>query len=124
MLLLKPFLVLSILAGASSPLASSEAVILAVKEESKNWKQFSSPENGFSVEFPKIPDHIHQKVQIPKSDLELEYDTYVSEPSENVVYVVSVWNYPSAIDMSKPEINLKDGFSGMIAALPALKWSI
>lgn len=99
--------------------AELNPTLQSVKSEEKTaWKEFSSHDNGFVVEFPKLPDHIHQKVKIPKTELELEYDTYVSEPSENVVYVVSVWNYPTQIDMSKPEVNLKDGFSGMIAALP------
>lgn len=35
-----------------------------------------------------------------------------------MVFVVSVWNYPVQIDMSKPDVNLKDGFGGMLSALP------
>ncbi len=84
----------------------------------QTWVNFSSKEGGFSVDFPKNPEHVHQKIDIPKTDLSIEYDTFVSEPSESVVYVVSVWNYPAEIDMSKPEVNLQDGFSGMLSALP------
>lgn len=94
---------------------------LPVKSEitaANEWKKFTSTESGFSIELPKTPDHIQQKIDIPKTDLSIGYHTYVSEPSDAVVYVISVWNYPSEIDMSKPEVNLQDGFGGMLSALP------
>lgn len=84
----------------------------------QKWVDFQSKEGGFSVELPKTPEHVSQKIDIPKTDLSIKYNTYVSEPSDSIVYVISVWNYPSQIDMSKPEINLSDGFSGMLSALP------
>ena len=87
-------------------------------ENQKGWKTFTSTESGFSVELPTIPDHLEQKIDIPQSDLSIGYDTFLSEPSESVVYVISVWNYPSVVDMSKPEVNLQDGFGGMLSALP------
>ncbi|MCH9625542.1 MAG: hypothetical protein S4CHLAM123_07180 [Chlamydiales bacterium] len=83
-----------------------------------DWKKFTSTESGFSIDFPGKPEHIEQSIEIPKTDLTITYETYLSEPSENIVYVVSVWNYPSQIDMSKPEVNLQDGFGGMLSALP------
>lgn len=82
------------------------------------WSRFTSNESGFSVELPSKPEHIQQTIDIPKSDLKISYDTFISEPNESAVYVVSVWNYPAEIDMSKPEVNLQDGFGGMLAALP------
>lgn len=83
-----------------------------------NWKSLTEPKNSFSVSFPTEPEHIEQRIDIPRSDLSISYNTYISEPNEDAVYVVSVWNYPSEIDMSKPEVNLQDGFSGMLSALP------
>ncbi len=82
------------------------------------WSTFTSKEDGFSIELPKKPEHVQQTIDIPKTDLKIKYNTYLSEPSDNVVYVISVWNYPSQIDMSKPEVNLQDGFGGMLSALP------
>jgi hypothetical protein len=82
------------------------------------WTKFTSKEDGFSVDLPKKPEHIQQTIDIPKTDLKINYNTYLSEPSDNVVYVISVWNYPAQIDMSKPEVNLQDGFGGMLSALP------
>lgn len=88
------------------------------KAKPQEWKTFVSKESGFSVDFPALPEHIQQTIDIPKTELKISYDTYISEPSESVVYVVSVWNYPAEIDMSKPEVNLQDGFGGMLSALP------
>lgn len=84
----------------------------------QQWSNFSSQESGFAVDLPAKPEHIQQTIDIPKSNMQISYDTYISEPSDSVVYVVSVWNYPAEIDMSKPEVNLQDGFGGMLAALP------
>jgi hypothetical protein len=92
-----------------------------VATEEQTWSTFTSKESGFSVDLPKKPEHVHQTIKVPKSEVTIDYDTYVSEPDDSVVYVVSVWNYPAEIDMSKPEVNLQDGFSGMISALPGSK---
>ena len=91
---------------------------LNAAQNSNGWKKFTSTENGFSAQLPKAPDHMEQKIDIPQSELSISYDTYISEPSESVVFVISVWNYPAEVDMSKPEVNLQDGFGGMLSALP------
>jgi uncharacterized protein YxeA len=82
------------------------------------WKNYKYAESGFSVDFPKKPERVQQSIDVPKSDLKISYETYLSEPSDAMVFVASVWNYPSQIDMSKPEVNLQDGFGGMLSALP------
>lgn len=87
----------------------------------QDWVKFSSEESGFAIELPKQPEHVTQQITIPKTDLTISYDTYVSEPSDSIVYVTSVWRYPTQIDMSNPEANLKDGFAGMLQALPGSK---
>ena len=102
-------LFLNILAAClffSSPLLAAE------------WQAFTAQKNGFQAAFPKAPEHVEQKIDIPRTDLSIRYNTFVCEPDENVVYVISVWNYPAEIDMSKPEANLQDGFGGMLSALP------
>lgn len=101
----------------SSPVLAAPWGNKASKESSK-WKSFTSTQNNYSVEFPSDPEHMEQVIEVPKTDLKIGYNTYISEPSEEAVYVVSVWDYPEQIDMSKPEINLQDGFGGMLSALP------
>jgi len=91
---------------------------VADKGKKADWVTFTSKENGFSVDLPKQPEQVHQKLDVPKTDLSIEYDTYVSEINDSVVYVVSVWHYPAELDMSQPEVNLQDGFGGMLSALP------
>lgn len=103
---------------AFASLEGNQVIPAAEKEVKEDWKKFSSTQNGFTVDLPTIPDHVSQKVDIPQTDLSIKYDTYISEPSESVVYVISVWYYPAEIDMSKPEVNLQDGFGGMLSALP------
>lgn len=97
---------------------AAEINLIASKEE---WQKFTAKDNGFSVEFPKKPTHVEQKIDIPQTDLSIRYDTYLSEPDDTSVYVVSVWYYPPQVDMSKPDVNLQDGFQGMLSALPGAK---
>lgn len=84
------------------------------------WKYYDYTSTcGFSAHFPEAPEHSGQVIEIPQSELMIRYDTYVSETlSDNTVYVVSVWEYPDKIDISRPELNLQEGFSGMLNALP------
>ncbi|ANH78987.1 hypothetical protein Cs308_0817 [Candidatus Chlamydia sanziniae] len=99
--------------------AQKEVFISKVKS-SLEWKHYDYTSNcGFSVDFPGEPDHSGQIVELPQSEITIRYDTYVTETTEdNSVYVVSVWEYPDKVDISRPELNLQEGFSGMMQALP------
>lgn len=105
------------LIGASATNGKSQVAPHAAETAFK-WKNYSYAESGFSIDLPKAPEHTEQSIDIPKSNLKIYYETYLSEPSDTVVMVVSVWNYPAQIDMSNPETNLRDGFNGMLSALP------
>ena len=88
------------------------------KEATDNWETFTSEKNGFSIDFPAKPEHVSQTIDIPKTDMVIQYDTFISEPNENSIYVVSVWEYPESLDLSEPYQDLETGFQGMISALP------
>lgn len=89
-------------------------------EDLLDWKRYDYTQTGgFSIKFPDNPDHTGQIIEIPQSELTIRYDTYVTEgKKDSSVYVVSVWEYPEKIDMSRPELNLQEGFAGMLQALP------
>lgn len=89
-------------------------------EDLLDWKRYDYTQTGgFSIKFPDSPDHTGQIIEIPQSELTIRYDTYVTEgKKDSSVYVVSVWEYPEKIDMSRPELNLQEGFAGMLQALP------
>ncbi|WP_100934876.1 hypothetical protein [Candidatus Chlamydia corallus] len=97
-----------------------EGALISPVKESLLWKRYDYTSScGFSVEFPGDPDHSGQIVEVPQSEITIRYDTYVTETlSDNTVYVVSVWEYPEKVDISRPELNLQEGFSGMMQALP------
>ncbi|MBQ8498383.1 hypothetical protein [Chlamydia sp.] len=110
---------------------SQEKISSSVKEEARasvvtkisdllSWQRYDyTQEGGFSVQFPELPEHSGQVIELPQSDLAIRYDTYVAETSnDSSVYVVSVWEYPEKVDISKPELNLQEGFAGMLYALP------
>ncbi|SPN73383.1 hypothetical protein C10C_0205 [Chlamydia serpentis] len=97
-----------------------EAPVALPVKDSLSWKRYDYTSScGFSIEFPGEPDHSGQIVEVPQSEITIRYDTYVTETaSDNTVYVVSVWEYPEKVDISRPELNLQEGFSGMMQALP------
>jgi hypothetical protein len=105
----------------SCPLHLVNAAAETQKKETQpqlKWQTYTYQGSGFAVDFPQKPEQLQQTIDVPKSDLKIQYETYLSEPSDVMVFVVSVWNYPAEIDMSKPEVNLQDGFKGMLSALP------
>lgn len=121
MLLLKKIMLLNLLllAGLVNSVGAQQQLQQVEQQpQQQSWTTFTADENGFAVDFPNKPTHINQSIDVPKTNMKINYTTYVSEPNESVVYVVSVWHYPKEIDMSRPEVNLKDGFSGMLSALP------
>lgn len=89
-------------------------------EDALNWKRYDySQVCGFSIKFPEKPDHTDQIIEIPQSELTIRYNTYMTErKKDGSVYIVSVWDYPDSLDMSRPELNLQEGFAGMLQALP------
>lgn len=97
-----------------------DGLVVSQAKEGLKWKRYDYTGNrGFSVEFPGEPDHSGQIIEIPQSDLTIRYDTYVTETqSDGTVYVVSVWEYPEKVDVSRPALNLQEGFSGILQALP------
>lgn len=101
----------------SSPLQGAPFTLVSSLQKN-NWETFTSKKSGFSVKLPGKPEHIQQTINIPQTDLEISYNTYLTEVDETAVYVISVWNYPHQIDMSEPDVNLKEGFGGMLTALP------
>ncbi|EPP35298.1 hypothetical protein CP10139811_0168 [Chlamydia ibidis] len=97
-----------------------EELVISKIKDSLNWKRYDYTQTcGFSAAFPGDPDHSGQIIEVPQSELTIRYDTYITEtPHDSTVYVVSVWEYPEKVDISRPELNLQEGFSGMLQALP------
>ena len=91
----------------SGPLAAAPFQTYSIQEEASSWKPFTSTKSGFNIDFPAQPESIEQSIDIPQTDLSITYNTYLSEPNDSAVYVVSVWDYPSQIDMSDPVSKLK-----------------
>ncbi|AAP05337.1 hypothetical protein [Chlamydia caviae] len=111
---------LSKMKGWFSSRETKDGVSISQIKDSLKWKRYDYTKScGFSAEFPGDPDHSGQIIEVPQSELTIRYDTYVTETqSDNTVYVVSVWEYPEKVDVSRPELNLQEGFSGMLQALP------
>lgn len=85
------------------------------------WQTFSYQEKGFSVALPSDPEHTHQDLALPNSQLKIPYDIYVSDPSDKVSYLVGVAVYPSEVNVSIPENNLKAAVNGTLGSTPGGK---
>lgn len=114
-ILLLPLLTMGLF-GATSEVrvAGSE-----VEKNTKDWKNYEYADLHFAVELPNKPEKMHQDIAIPQTELKIISDTFMVEAGEEMVYLVSVWQYPKEIDLSDPESSLKDGFKGMLSALPS-----
>lgn len=92
--------------------------VIASKDQKGSWETYDYPDLNFKIELPKKPEKLHQEIEIPQTNLKIISDTFMVEVGEEMVYLVSVWQYPNEVDLSNPELNLKDGFKGMLSALP------
>lgn len=88
------------------------------KVENAKWQTYDYPELNFAIDLPKKPETMHQDIEVPQTNLTIVSDTFMVEVGDEMVYLVSVWKYPSEIDLSNSEVNLRDGFKGMLSALP------
>jgi hypothetical protein len=85
------------------------------------WQPYSYKENNFSVSLPSAPQHTHQELSLPNSQLKIPYDIYVSDPTDKTSYLVGVAQYPTEVNVSVPENNLKAAVNGTLGSTPGGK---
>jgi hypothetical protein len=82
---------------------------------STEFKPYSSPEYGFSVNFPGFPE-IERK-SLPVGDYNIPYALYTKSITDNDVYMVGVFDYTS-VTTDKSQLSLEGAMNGNIQNIP------
>lgn len=83
-----------------------------------DWQDFSSTKNKCSMQFPKYPDHLSEKLRLPEEGFDLKYDAYVSAIDQKTVYLLLVAEYPDFVDESYARMSLEGFLSGILTRNP------
>lgn len=88
-------------------------------ENDSSWAPFQSLSGKCSIQFPEMPQHIVNKMQIPDSEDSIYYHIYLSSPTDgNGVYLMVVAKYPAPIDKSQELLCLEGFLSGILQKNP------
>lgn len=82
------------------------------------WQEFHSTEGRCSMNFPKNPDHISEKMRLPDEGFDLTYDAYISALDQKTVFLLLVAQYPDFVDESYAKMSLEGFLNGVLTHNP------
>jgi len=84
----------------------------------KNWKRIHSSEGKCSCTFPKVPEHIQQKMPMKGQENDLQYYVYVADHDRKEVFMVLVAQYPGVVDDENAVKNLEHFLNTLLSQNP------
>ncbi|MEN9343226.1 MAG: hypothetical protein RLZZ453_13 [Chlamydiota bacterium] len=92
----------------------------AIKKEAlpSGWQEFYSPVGKCTMQFPKYPDHLSEKMRLPKEGFDLKYDAYISAVDQKTVFLLLVAQYPDFVDESYARMSLEGFLNGILTHNP------
>ncbi len=104
-------------------IAGSEkaAAELATKNAQKSdglWQEFHSVVGNCTMQFPKYPDHLSEKLRLPEEGFDLKYDAYISAIDQKTVFLLLIAQYPDFVDQSYARMSLEGFLNGILTHNP------
>ena len=81
----------------------------------KNWKKIHSVEGKCSATFPKVPEHIKQKMPMKDDADDLQYYVYVADHERKEVFMLLIAQYPGVVDEENAVKNLEHFLNTLIS---------
>lgn len=82
------------------------------------WQDFHSVVGKCSLKFPVAPEHITEKMTMPKEGYDLQYDAYISTKDKKSVYMLLIAQYPEFVDQSFAQVSLEGFLNGILSNNP------
>ncbi|MBS0604286.1 MAG: hypothetical protein JSS60_04520 [Verrucomicrobia bacterium] len=106
-----------------SPLVagSEKTVEKTAKPIQKNdalWQEFHSVVGNCTMQFPKYPDHLSEKLRLPEEGFDLKYDAYISAIDQKTVFLLLIAQYPDFVDESYARMSLEGFLNGILTHNP------
>ncbi len=83
------------------------------------WKPYHSIVGNFKVQLPGKPVWTGTNLSVPGSSLQVAYDSFLLEKSEDTVFLISVAHYPTEVDLEDSSSVLMEALDGLISSDPA-----
>ncbi len=107
-----------------SPTAAKEEVAAAAKAQPKVqkndalWQEFHSVVGNCTMQFPKYPEHLSEKMRLPEEGFDLKYDAYISAMDQKTVFLLLIAQYPDFVDASYARMSLEGFLNGILTHNP------
>ncbi len=98
----------------NSILMTLALLIAPFAHASEGWKKCSVPEGSCSISFPIEPQHVHEKMFLPKESVWINYDVYLSPLRREAIFVMMIAEYPKPIEKEKEVYCLQAFLKGMV----------
>ncbi len=82
------------------------------------WQDFHSVVGKCTLKFPVAPEHIAEKMTMPKEGYDLQYDAYISTKDKKSVYMLLIAQYPEFVDQSFAQVSLEGFLNGILSNNP------
>lgn len=82
------------------------------------WQDFHSVVGKCTLKFPVAPEHISEKMTMPKEGYDLQYDAYISTKDKKSVYMLLIAQYPEFVDQSFAQVSLEGFLNGILSNNP------
>lgn len=80
-----------------------------------HWKRVHSVEGRCSASFPRVPEHLQQKMPMKGHDEELQYYVYVADHQRKEVFMVLIAQYPGEVKQEHAVKNLEHFLNTLIS---------
>jgi hypothetical protein len=103
----------------AAPAAKKDQEVAALKKEDlSRWQEFYSSAGKCTMHFPKYPEHLSEKMRLPKEGFDLKYDAYISAVDQKTVFLLLVAQYPEFVDESYAKMSLEGFLNGILTHNP------
>jgi hypothetical protein len=82
------------------------------------WQEFHSAVGNCTMQFPKYPDHLSEKMRLPEEGFDLKYDAYISAMDQKTVFLLLIAQYPDFVDATYARMSLEGFLNGILTHNP------
>lgn len=103
------------LTGAEKPVETAGKM---VQKQDGLWQEFHSTVGHCTMQFPKYPDHLSEKLRLPEEGFDLKYDAYISAIDQKTIFLLLIAQYPEFVDQSYARMSLEGFLNGILTHNP------
>ncbi len=103
------------LIGANSSMSEATTELVA---NPAPWKEYKSVCGKCTMNFPKQPDHLSEKMRLTQEGFDLKYDAYISAADQQTIYLLLIAQYPEFVDETFARMSLESFLNGILTHNP------